>query len=779
MTRKTQAYLLTFIFIAGLFMNNPAMAFCPRNSSSKFSSETFTVSASMGSNGGSFNAGYNESDSVSNYTTYNNGLSLANNGAINYDVGGDMTVSGYNAQARDMNANVEGALRIESLQDTYYQRGSSFGVNAGAGYGSGKSGSPANKNASAGFSIGGDYADMAWVSNQTSLIGTNGVNIKAEEVNLKGSVIANITEEGIDEGNLLIETNAFNYSDIKDINVSESSGFGLQVNVSSGKSRQDKDMIGGTTSINFKSEGSESEQATRATVGQGNIVVKGTEIEPEDLNREIANSQNITKDQITGALDAGLTIDNRLLSEAGREEIAGDIKNFGKNMLTAGKGAIDGTKNMAKAANEVAKTIVAGINDELTDKGVIGTSKDKISIMQTEREFALAAKGIRAEMESKGYGEEQILAALNEAKVEIAKKYGVSGDEYQGLLAADAIDNRAGASFGNTGVVNVERVEGVLTDEQYAHVSTHEMVHAAGGSEEYAIEMGNFAAGMSGSSLTIMDVGHVMSGSGYEGNSWVFSEGNEFLANNPASITHNLIDGPNSGVILGKDGQVKPNEILHSPEGMQAQNQVLLIGGGIAGSILCPECALVASTGLTGFSLGNDLNTIFTADRQYGAFMNADGTATSYGEMAFNMAGKGLMLGLNFLGASLMSGVGNISKVTGPDGKYYSVAYQTEITNYPGTNWQQFKAANQNLNNAIQSNPDLANMMNNLNIKVSVSNAGTTQGIPPTGWVWHHAQDIGVMQLVPKSQHPNIPGGIFWNTLHPGGKGGMSIWGSK
>ncbi|WP_394345008.1 hypothetical protein [Chryseobacterium taihuense] len=33
------------------------------------------------------------------------------------------------------------------------------------------------------------------------------------------------------------------------------------------------------------------------------------------------------------------------------------------------------------------------------------------------------------------------------------------------------------------------------------------------------------------------------------------------------------------------------------------------------------------------------------------------------------------------------------------------------------------------------------------------------------------------MQLVPKRQHSNIPGGIFWNTLHPGGKGGMSIWG--
>jgi hypothetical protein len=33
------------------------------------------------------------------------------------------------------------------------------------------------------------------------------------------------------------------------------------------------------------------------------------------------------------------------------------------------------------------------------------------------------------------------------------------------------------------------------------------------------------------------------------------------------------------------------------------------------------------------------------------------------------------------------------------------------------------------------------------------------------------------MQLVPNAQHPNIPGGIFWETMHPGGIGGYSIWG--
>jgi hypothetical protein len=58
------------------------------------------------------------------------------------------------------------------------------------------------------------------------------------------------------------------------------------------------------------------------------------------------------------------------------------------------------------------------------------------------------------------------------------------------------------------------------------------------------------------------------------------------------------------------------------------------------------------------YSLGTDINTIFTAERQYGAFMNADGTATSYEEMGFNIAGKVGLLGLNFLGASALQSSG-------------------------------------------------------------------------------------------------------------------------
>lgn len=62
-----------------------------------------------------------------------------------------------------------------------------------------------------------------------------------------------------------------------------------------------------------------------------------------------------------------------------------------------------------------------------------------------------------------------------------------------------------------------------------------------------------------------------------------------------------------------------------------------------------------------------------------------------------------------------------------------------------------------------------------MGVNIPMSSRGV-QGVSPTGFVWHHAQQPGLMQLVPKAQHPNIPGGIFWNTMHPNGVGGMSIW---
>lgn len=113
-------------------------------------------------------------------------------------------------------------------------------------------------------------------------------------------------------------------------------------------------------------------------------------------------------------------------------------------------------------------------------------------------------------------------------------------------------------------------------------------------------------------------------------------------------------------------------------------------------------------------------------------------------------------------------------------GAYYSVAYEMKLAEnlYPGkSGYIHFKAANTALAKAIESDSKFAVGISNLGITIPRSSKGTIKGISPANWVWHHNVDEGIMQLVPKSQHPSIPGGIFWKTMHPDGKGGMSIWG--
>ncbi len=60
-----------------------------------------------------------------------------------------------------------------------------------------------------------------------------------------------------------------------------------------------------------------SNTTTKATIGNGKIIVGGQEQTEEDLqglNRDVNNSQTITKDQITAALDAELNVDVKLLA---------------------------------------------------------------------------------------------------------------------------------------------------------------------------------------------------------------------------------------------------------------------------------------------------------------------------------------------------------------------------------------------------------------------------------------------------------------------------------
>ena len=113
-------------------------------------------------------------------------------------------------------------------------------------------------------------------------------------------------------------------------------------------------------------------------------------------------------------------------------------------------------------------------------------------------------------------------------------------------------------------------------------------------------------------------------------------------------------------------------------------------------------------------------------------------------------------------------------------GDFYSVAFQTTLdpASYPGlSRAAHFQEANEALLTAMESDPQFAQTMQQAGVNLDRTATGLAPRTPPEGWTWHHAEDPGVMQLVPRVQH--TPGSIFWDTLHPGGQGGYAIWGKQ
>lgn len=97
-------------------------------------------------------------------------------------------------------------------------------------------------------------------------------------------------------------------------------------------------------------------------------------------------------------------------------------------------------------------------------------------------------------------------------------------------------------------------------------------------------------------------------------------------------------------------------------------------------------------------------------------------------------------------------------------------------SSYPGVyRGVHFLEANKALSATMAADARFASSMSQLGINIPRSPAGSILGKSPANWVWHHNVEAGVMQLVPKSQH--TIGSSFWNTSHPGGRGGFSIWG--
>jgi hypothetical protein len=196
---------------------------------------------------------------------------------------------------------------------------------------------------------------------------------------------------------LALTTKEFEYKDLHDFNTSSESGFGLNTNLGGSTLNNEQSAHpSGSTTLTLKSTGSESEQTTRATIGGGNITVGG-DSNPElaGLNRDVNNTQEITKDIITGALDGSMTVDNRMFSEAGWDSIIDQHEKFFDNLSVAVKdtmnlpntviGAVWGAAGIVLGADhyyDEANRVHIFLNNPLGVYGTAGTLGNTINVMK-------------------------------------------------------------------------------------------------------------------------------------------------------------------------------------------------------------------------------------------------------------------------------------------------------------------------------------------------------------------------------------------------------------
>lgn len=115
-----------------------------------------------------------------------------------------------------------------------------------------------------------------------------------------------------------------------------------------------------------------------------------------------------------------------------------------------------------------------------------------------------------------------------------------------------------------------------------------------------------------------------------------------------------------------------------------------------------------------------------------------------------------------------------------PTESFYSVAFETKLSpsSYPGVSRKRhYQEANSAFLKAMEGDPKFAQEMQNIGINLKRTPRGLAPRTPPPGWTWHHEEEPGMMQLVPRAQHDS--GSAFRAAVHPKGRGGYSIWGKK
>ena len=304
--------------------------------------------------------------------------------------GQDTTVAGANLAAKDVKMDVGRDLIVASLQDTSSSSSSNWDSGGSVTVGTlpdigGLLGEVAKSGPSASVGGGSGSSSSAWVNGQTTILGSNSVDIRTEKnTDLRGAVIASAND------NLKLDTGSLTFGDIQD----KDSGSSTQAGVSGSLG---KPLETATVQADYQSH--DKRQANRATIGKGEIIIRSDPAKGlEGLNRDLQKAQEITKDSKTSvkvfidtaAIKTITEVSAKIIEEARHAKADAEMeKRLQQAQLP------DDLKNLEKAHGlDIMKGMIAS-----------GASDEEINRLFHEPEFQnvlLKAASLQAQLEKDG-----------------------------------------------------------------------------------------------------------------------------------------------------------------------------------------------------------------------------------------------------------------------------------------------------------------------------------------------------------------------------------------
>jgi Bacterial toxin 46/Domain of unknown function (DUF4124) len=250
------------------------------------------------------------------------------------------------------------SMTVQSLQDQTRSSNSSRGGSLGLGTTT-TNGKTSLSSGSASFNKSQGSEDTLQTNQIASITIGGQANLDTmgvKHISNTGGIIANATPTidpvtgqttYIDQGQLTY-SGPLDLKDLKDHSYVKQNGINIATSISKGqmnekgkdgnpivvgKTAQGQDIyktktvIGGTTTLGMSNNGHTIERTVQASMGQGNVTAAN-----EESNRDINNTILTTKDQVTGALNANVNIDNRYFSANGREQIGDEIEKLPENL---------------------------------------------------------------------------------------------------------------------------------------------------------------------------------------------------------------------------------------------------------------------------------------------------------------------------------------------------------------------------------------------------------------------------------------------------------------